>query len=164
MSESPVPAADVPKDNLPSASLIKRLMSMLYDFLLLVALLMVIGIIVSSLTTFLLNDGNAITRDHPDYYLNQIIILTTILITSFLFLGWFWVHGGQTLGMKTWRVCLISDNSETISWDQAFIRFMVAIVSWMAMGLGILWAVGDSQNRCWHDIASRTRLVQLRKK
>lgn len=144
-------------------SLIKRLLVILYDVLLLLAVFLIVGIPLSTLTTFLLNDGNAITPDHPYYLLNQIIVLSALLLSSLLFYGWFWTHGGQTLGMKTWRIQLVSENGGAINWRQAVIRYFAAILSWLLAGVGFLWVLADGQNRSWHDILSRSFLRQLPK-
>ncbi len=150
--------------NHSNATLIKRLLCIIYDLFLLIAAFFIIGIIVSSISTFIINDGNAITDDHPFYIYNQAIILTSLLFTALLFFGWFWRHGGQTLGMKTWRVQLVSDDQMFISWDQVFIRFFVAMLSWACFGLGFIWCLIDLKGRSWHDIASHTQLKQLEKK
>lgn len=148
----------------PPVSLLKRLLAIIYDLLLLTAIFFVIGIIMSTLTTFIVNDGNAITEEHPFYIMNQIIILCTLFLSSLIFYGWFWTHGGQTLGMKTWRIKLVSNNSDNISWKQASTRFFSALLSWSVLGIGFFWSLIDSRNRCWHDILSSTQLIQLEKK
>jgi len=148
----------------PPVSLVKRLLAIIYDLILLTAIFFVTGIVMSTLTTFIVNNGNAITEEHSFYIMNQVIILCALFISSLIFYGWFWTHGGQTLGMKTWRIKLVSENSDTISWKQANIRFFCAILSWSIFGIGFFWSLIDSKNRCWHDILSSTRLIQLEKK
>ncbi len=147
----------------PPASLLKRIMAILYDLLLLIAIFFVVGIVLSSLTTFIVNDGNAITEEHPFYISNQIIILVALVCTSIFFYGWFWIHGGQTLGMKTWRIRLLSNDNQPLSWKQVLQRYFCALLSWGILGLGFLWSLIDGEKRCWHDIASSSRLIQLDK-
>ncbi len=141
-------------------SLIKRLLAIIYDLLLLTAICFAVAVVISIFTTFIFNDGNAITEQHPFYLLNQIIILSSIIISSLIFYVWFWTHGGQTLGMKTWRIQLVSDNNG-ISKQQAAIRFFAALISWSLLGLGFIWSLFDSKKRCWHDILSSSHLIQL---
>lgn len=86
-----------------------------------------------------------------------------LVATPYLFFGWFWTHGGQTLGMRAWRLRLLSDNGQPVSWRQVVIRVSVALVSMLALGLGYLWALFHPDRQCWHDIASGTRLVILSK-
>ncbi len=143
------------------ASLIKRLAAILYDLFLVISLFFIVGIIIASLTTFIINNGQAITKDHPFYLIYQIYLLSILLMCGFLFFGWFWTHGGQTLGMKTWKLKLVSDDGKNITWKQAAIRFFSAIVSWGLGGMGFISALWDKDNKTWHDHLSKTQLVQL---
>lgn len=145
-------------------SLVKRLVVIAYDLMLLIAICFSVAAILSIFTTFVMNDGNAITETHPYYLLNQIIMLGAIFITGILFYVWFWAHGGQSLGMKTWMLLLVSDDGNPISNKQALIRALAAILSWSVFGLGFLWSFVDSRKRTWHDILSASHLVQLEKK
>ncbi len=127
-------------------SLIRHLAAIVYDFLLLTALLF--------LATALLlpfNGGEAFSS-------RQFFYPIYLFIVSFLFYGWFWTHGGQTLGLKAWKIKVISDNGEMISWRQAFIRFIVSILSWGFLGLGFVWVLFDKERRSWHDISSKSGL------
>ena len=147
----------------PPATLFKRLLAIAYDLILLTALCFSIAAIVSIFTTFLLNDGNAITDTHPYYYLNQLLILSTIFITGLFFYIGFWSHGGQSLGMKTWMLKVVSGNGHPINKRQAMIRALSAVLSWGCLGLGFLWSLIDAKKRTWHDILSDTYLIQLKK-
>jgi len=153
-------------DSTPHApvTLFKRLMAIIYDLFLLIAICFMTASIVSIFTTYLFNDLNAITKEHPYYLLNQIILLSTIFITGFAFYVWFWSHGGQTLGMKTWMLRLVSNDGREINRKQAAIRALAAVLSWSFLGLGFLWCLFDSEKRTWHDILSASHLVQLEKK
>ena len=144
-----------------TAPLIRRLAAIIYDLLLLLALFFVVGIIVASITTFLVNNGQAITESHPFYLIYQIYLLSILLLCGLIFFGWFWTHGGQTLGMKTWKLKLVSDNGDNITWKQALIRYFSAILSWGLVGMGFISSLWDSDNKTWHDFLSKTRLVRL---
>lgn len=144
--------------------LLRRLMCIFYDSLLLIALLFVVGIIVASLATFLFNDGHAITPDYPWFTIYQVIVLLILLLTGFVFFGWFWTHGGQTLGMRTWRVRLVNESGdENVSWRQSALRYIAALLSWLLVGLGFFYCLIDREKRSWHDLISRTRLVRIPK-
>ncbi len=151
-------------NNYAPVSLMKRLIAIIYDGFLLIAICFVVASMISIFTTYLFNDLNAITAEHPYYLLNQILILGTILTTGLSFYVWFWSHGGQTLGMKTWMLRLVSDDGSEIDKKQALIRALAAVLSWSVFGLGFLWSVFDSKKRTWHDILSASHLVQLEKK
>lgn len=144
-------------------SFFKRLITIVYDSFLLIAVFFAVGIPISILTTFIFNSGDAITEEHSFYLINQIIILFTLFSASVVFYVWFWTHGGQTLGMKTWRIKLISDNNQPITRKQAMLRYFSALLSWGVLAIGFIWIIFDSKKRSWHDIFSNSHLEQLEK-
>lgn len=128
-------------DTHSAPSFLRRVAIVIYDFLLLIALLF--------LATALLlpfNAGEAFTKE-------QIFYPIYLLIVSFLFYGWFWTHGGQTLGLRAWKAKVLTIDQQPISWTQALVRFITAFAS---LGLGLLWVLVDKQQRSWHDSLSKT--------
>ena len=128
---------------------LRRLAAISYDFMLLVAVLFLATVIALPI-----NGGEAFTSHQSLYPLY-------LLTVSFVFYGWFWTHGGQTLGMRAWKIKLISDQIGAVTWSQAAIRFVVAIISWAFIGLGFFWSLFNPQRLCWHDSLSKTRLHWL---
>jgi len=90
-------------------------------------------------------------------FVRQVIIVLTI----FCFFSWFWIKNGQTLGMQAWRIKLISINDENINLKQTSLRLLGAVISAGFFGLGYLWILLDAENRTWHDIISKTRVILL---
>jgi hypothetical protein len=80
-------------------------------------------------------------------------------VCGFLFYGWFWTHGGQTLGMRTWRLRLVRADGGPITWHITAIRFGSALLALAPLGLGLWWALFDKDKRAWHDRLSGTRLI-----
>lgn len=124
-----------------------------YDLILLIAILLI-----ATALAFIVNHGKAIDSEHPLHLLFAFYLLAIV----FIYFGWFWTHGGQTLGMKTWKLELRCENGKTMSWSQALIRFVVAMVSWAALGIGYLWSIFHPQKRTWHDICSGGSIIDLR--
>ena len=120
---------------------------MMYDSMLLVSVLLVAAAVAVAL-----NGGEAIGANNPFFFVY-------LLGVAFIFYGWFWTHGGQTLGMRAWRIYLISGNNTGINWQQAFLRFMVGLFSWLPLGLGYWWLWLSPDKLSWHDIASGSYLV-----
>lgn len=79
------------------------------------------------------------------------------------FFVWFWTHGGQTLGMRSWRIRLLGEDGEAVTARQAVTRCALAVVSALPLGLGYWWALIDRDRRTWHDMLSHTQLVLLEK-
>jgi len=105
-----------------------------------------------------LNGGKAVEQGHALYP----VLVFSLAAMIYLYFTWFWVNGGQTLGMKTWKIRLVTLDGSRFSWRSASIRVVISIVSWCCFGLGFLWSLFDRRRRCWHDIASKSALLDLR--
>ena len=136
---------------LPHCGLLRRLAAILYDSILLAAVLF----FASLLATPLLGD-------HPSAGMLLAFRLYLVLI-MFAFFAWFWSHGGQTLGMRAWRIRLQNRGGGPVTLWQIMLRFIIAIGSWLAFGLGFLWSLIDKEKLTWHDRYSMTELVVLPK-
>jgi len=79
---------------------------------------------------------------------------------GFLFYGWFWTHGGQTLGLQAWKLRLISNNSTNINWQQALIRYLSASCSLLIFGLGFFWRIWQKDGKTLHDLTSKTYIIR----
>ncbi len=130
------------------AGLFIRLAAIAYDGLLLIAVLFLA-------TWVFLQFANAEE--------NRLIFQIYLLTVCFLYFAWHWLHGGQTLGMKTWRLQLQSVTGQKITWQQTIIRFIVSLLSWMVAGVGFLRLVVDKEKRSWQDEASKTQIFILPK-
>ncbi|KAF1697826.1 hypothetical protein CSC62_07790 [Pseudoxanthomonas jiangsuensis] len=71
-----------------------------------------------------------------------------------------WHRGGQTLGMRPWRLRLQADDGGLPTMRQLWLRYAVGTLSLLAGGLGFWWAWFDRDRLAWHDRASGTRLVR----
>jgi uncharacterized RDD family membrane protein YckC len=134
-----------------NAPLIRRLMSAFYDSLFVIAILFIITALALAA-----NGGEAISAEHPLYWF-YVLILVAI---SFTYYAWFLMHGGQTPGMKTWRMRLC--RSDGLELKAVVLYLLAAVVSWCMLGIGYLWVVFDAQNRTWHDILLGCEMQDLR--
>lgn len=142
---------------LPAAGLARRLAAIGYDSLLVAAIWFVIGGMGLALS------GGALSR--PDRPVWLLLAFRAVLVASlWLFFAWFWTHGGQTLGMRAWRLQLVNENGGPVRWKQTLWRFAGACLSAGALGLGYLWVLFDRERLSWHDRLSATRLRVLPKK
>lgn len=153
-----------PAEHLGAPSRLRHLMAAFYDFLLCVALVMVVTLVYQQGLLRLVHGAEALQALSEAGALDQDSVLSLlILLCLFGFFGVFWTLGGQTLGMQVWRLRVQQPDGLSITWHQALIRFLVAIPAWLCGGLGVFWAWWDKDSRTWQDIASGTRLVQLPK-
>lgn len=129
--------------------LLRRFGVMFYDSILLIAVLFFASLpIVVPLS---------ITTEHYLYT----FFIGYIYLVGFLFFGWFWTHGGQTLGLKTWRIKLISDIGNTVSWKQALLRYIASLLCWLSLGVGFIWCYTNRDRLAWNDLWSNTRLKRI---
>lgn len=86
-----------------------------------------------------------------------------LLLVGLLFFGWFWTHGGQTLGMRAWRLQLRREDAGPLNWPRAVLRYALAWPSWLLLGVGVLWSLIDSRKQAAHDRLAGTEVVLLPK-
>lgn len=142
-------AAVAVRSSLRPCGLGRRCLVMLYDALIVVALLFIGGLVVLPLT-----GGDA-------RFLRDPVFTVWIAGLWFAYLGWCWTHGGQTVGMRAWRVGICTVDGAAVGWRASAIRFSVSWLSTLALGAGFLWAWTNPDRAAWHDLASRTRLRRV---
>ena len=134
--------------NAESAGFGRRLMASLYDWLLVLAIMMVASV------PLVAPSNDAISPGNPFYR------LTLVAITAGFFSG-FWSYTGQTLGMRAWRLKLTRTDGSTVSFGQALLRFTCACISAIPCGLGFFWVLFGQERLSWHDRWSDTRIQLL---
>jgi len=120
--------------------------AVIYDALLLIAVLFF-----ATAIALPFNSGQAFSS-------NQYFFSLYLFCVAYLFYTWFWTHGGQTLGMRAWKMTLANDTGDRVTWQQATLRFFAALLSWACLGLGFFWCLVDKNRLCWHDRLSKTSL------
>ncbi len=131
------------KKKSPLVTVKRRLGAMFYDWLLCLACLFVFtGVAVT------LNKGNPMSPQQQPF-----LNIGLIGVVVAYFIG-FWRQGGQTPGMKVWKVYLVAEQTPA-NVDKLFIRFIVMLTTF---GLAILPCFFRADKRGLHDILSKTSL------
>lgn len=138
-------------DRSEPAALWRRLAAVLYDSLLVTALLLVL-----TAAVVIGRGGAPFDPESPAFR-------ALLLFTMWLYFGWCWTHGGQTVGMRAWRLRLEDRRGGPVSWTQSLVQFAGAWLSALPLGLGYWWSLLDGERRCWHDRLAGTRLRYLRR-
>lgn len=139
-------------------SLLRLIGSVLYDWFILLGVLILAGFIPVTISHFTLG------RDAIEGGLPAVLFwLWNLGIIMLYFIG-FWRTKKQTVGMRVWRLHIETDSIENhtdqaVSWRQGLIRFAVALPAWGLALIGILWRYTDPQRLSWADRASQTHLV-----
>ncbi len=131
-----------------NASLLRRVAAIVYDSLLVAALWFL-----TAVPFIAVRGGEPVP---PGDNLPLQLALTGV---AYAFFVGFWTTRGRTLGMQSWGLQVETAGAGRPGLAQASIRFVAAIVSWLAFGLGFLWQLWDRDKLTWHDRLSGTRLV-----
>jgi len=126
----------------------RRLLAMIYDTVILLGLLILASAVA-------LPFGNAHKVALHDFWFTL-----WLLLVCFAYLGGCWRYAGMTVGMRAWRIKLVSSDDQQVSWLKCLMRFFVGALSLAVLGIGILWSLVDKKNRGWHDLAARTLLIK----
>lgn len=129
-----------------------RLLALLYDFFPALGLWFV-----TSLVVYLLRGKVPVRPESAAAHAE--LLLLWLLTGAYAVISW--RRGGQTIGMRPWRLKVVAADGQPASWRALCLRYAVATVSVLALGLGLLWCLLDRECRAWHDLAAGTRLVRL---
>ncbi|WP_243050086.1 RDD family protein [Dyella sp. RRB7] len=151
----------------------RRLIALVYDLLAVLAIVMVVGYVCQRITggTLVSSDGQA----HIAWWYQP---LQALVVSAYFLVSW--LRGGQTLGMRPWRIRVTNSDGGRLTLAQAVVRLLVAAMPMLLLALapwvgvrGALWAVGigwaiwfglgaiDPRHRAVHDIATRTELRRI---
>jgi len=117
-------------------------MAFLYDSLLLIAVFFVVTTIAIAF-----NNGQAI---------QNLAFYVLLYAVGFLFFSWFWRKSGQTLGMQAWRIKVVNDKDNKLTYMQCLIRYLCAT---FLFGITLIVAAFNSSGRGLHDLASGTKII-----
>jgi len=127
----------------------RRILCMIYEFLLLIAVLFIAGFLF-----------HLVYHDTDSPYFRSVFQLYLLSVAG-IYLIWFWTHGGQTLAMQTWRIRVISTNGERISIWQSIARYFFAVTSISFFGCGIIWALFDREGQFLYDRLAGTKIINV---
>lgn len=133
----------------PPALVGHRLLALLYDFFPLLAL----WFVAAAVFTFALGDavrGGA---------LGALEFLVFWALAG-LYATLSWRRGGQTIGMRAWRLRVTRRDGGAPGAAALWLRYGVGGLSLAAAGAGFWWAWIDRDRLTWHDRASGTRLIR----
>jgi len=152
-----------PQGDFPPAGLVRRLAAIFYDSLLCIALLMVSTLCYKLVQIAFIGEAKLKTLSDSGALDGDPLLSSLLLLVLFAFFAKFWTHNGQTLGMQVWGIRVQNQDGRAIDLRQALLRFLVATLSWLCLGLGFFWSLWDKKQRSWHDLYSDSVLVRLPK-
>jgi uncharacterized RDD family membrane protein YckC len=135
-----------------NTGLFRRIGAMLYDGLLVLALLFL-----ATLPFIAVRGGEPV--ESSENWLYRFVLALVI----YVFYVGFWTRSGRTLGMQSWGLQLQGLDGRPVTLATASIRFFAALISWVPAGLGFLWQLWDEDQLAWHDRLSGTCLAYFPK-
>lgn len=181
-------SAPISNEPLVIANPMVRLLALVYDGMLILAMLFLTGTIGAVIGTLLLLDvGQSASQaqELPVWYQNG--VLSPIFILTLVgFYGIFWRKSGQTLGMQTWRIKTVAADGKLLLWRQSFGRIFSAcllpllcatvggmlqddgrVAVWTSAFIGFvfnyLFCFVNRQGLAVHDILSNTMTLRVPK-
>lgn len=140
----------------PRPWIVQRLVALVYDLWPALALWLLLSALFTAGYTWL---GRHDPHDNitPLSGLQWLLWLCCWVVTG-LYAVASWRHGGQTLGMRPWRLRVRRVDGGRPGTAALWLRFAVGTVSLLGAGLGFWWAWIDRDRLTWHDRASGTRV------
>lgn len=154
---------DLLRADLPPAPLWRRLVAMIYDGLLLVAVWFIVaGVLVSIYpkTGLPMDDVSGVLV--PAKAALRGVLFPVLLLVTWGFYAWFWTHGGQTLGMRAWKLLSRDVHRRPMTLLQTVSRFLSGIISTALLGIGWFIALLPARQTL-HDSLSSTETVVVPK-
>ncbi len=155
--------------------LFRRLAALLYDSAALFSVLFVASALVVVPAQMVWGITNI-----SDHVLFQVLLGLVVLV----FYGWFWTHGGQTLGLRAWHMRMVRIDGGKPGWTDVLKRIGAPVLLWLPghlgltyfgfdpaqaalialipFGTGLLWILVDKRKLAWHDHLSGTRPILAR--
>ncbi|MET1219292.1 MAG: RDD family protein [Glaciecola sp.] len=160
--------ATTPTDNtqdFPRAGFMRRLAAMIYDALVAIAVGMVAAL--AFLFILVILHSNAVVGANVEHFSD--FMQTSVLFTTLLqvwvvmwvlgFFLWFWAKGGQTIGMRAWRMRIFS----TVEAPMTFPRLLLRLVASLG-GMGTLFVLFDYKHKlALQDRLAKTEILVLTK-
>ena len=133
------------------AGFLKRVLALVYDSLLIGAIVLVL-----SLLLVFVNGGYPESGSFVSFI--QFFIL---IFAGPIFYSYFWIaNKGQTTGMQAWKIQLVTIDETELNIKKTMLRCLISTISFACFGMGYLWILYDKDNLSWSDILTKTKIIR----
>ena len=126
---------------------LKRIAASIYDLFLLLGVWFAVG----SLAVWI-NGGIIETK-----WIGPLLVF----ISTWIFYGYFWTHGGKTLGMAVWKFEIYSIDENKINFQKVSIRFFSNIITVLLGGIPLVFMYFSKDNLSLSDYLSKTSYKKI---
>jgi uncharacterized RDD family membrane protein YckC len=137
-----------------SAGFGRRVAALVYDLLLLAALLMIF-----TGGALFFTHGAAVVPATAGAWVYAYRAGLIGVIGGYYLINW--LRSGQTLGMRAWRLRVVTEEGRPLALKAAVLRAVFGALAWMPAALGVLWLYVDPDHLALHDRWSKTRVIHL---
>ena len=133
------------------ASLLRRLLALLYDSILIIGIYMSYVILITYL------NGSALESQ-----VEKLFLQFSFIFFIFLFYCYFWkFNNGQTLGMQVWKIKLFSSENENISILRMIYRCFLSLFFSLLFLSNFIFIIFNRERKTLGDYFSKTRLLRV---
>mgnify|MGYP001234255489 CR=1 FL=1 len=84
-----------------------------------------------------------------------------VLVSTWIFYGYFWTHGGKTLGMAVWKFEIYSIDESKINFQKVSIRFFSNVITVLLGGTPLILMYFSKNNLSLSDYLSKTSYKKI---
>ena len=91
--------------------------------------------------------------------LNPVVGMSLVILSTWLYFAMFWIYGGKTLGMSSWKLRIVSQDGNQITIIQTIIRFLSNIFTISLAGIPLFLRRINKNNSSLSDFLSKTSIT-----
>ena len=84
-----------------------------------------------------------------------------VILSTWIFYGYFWMNGGKTLGMAVWNFEIYSTNGGNITLQKVTIRFFCNVLTILLIGIPLVMIYFSKNNLSFSDYLSKTSYKKI---
>ena len=131
-------------------SLLRIVAATVYDSLLMLGVWFLVGSLALGVKFVLTGEVSS---------LNPITGMSLVILSTWLYFALFWIYGGKTLGMSSWKLRIVSQDGNQITIIQTIIRFLSNIFTISLAGIPLFLRRINKNNRSLSDLLSKTSII-----
>ena len=131
-------------------SLLRIVAATIYDSLLMLGVWFLVGSLALSIKFVFTGEVSSL---HP------VTGMSLVILSTWLYFAMFWIYGGRTLGMSSWKLRIVSQDGNRITLIQTIIRFLSNIITISLAGIPLFFRRINKNNRSLSDLLSKTSII-----
>ena len=131
-------------------SLLRIVAATVYDSLLMLGVWFLVGSLALGVKFVLTGEVSS---------LNPITGMSLVILSTWLYFALFWIYGGKTLGMSSWKLRIVSHDGNQITIIQTIIRFLSNIFTISLAGIPLFLRRISKKDRSLSDLLSKTSII-----